>query len=255
MSDNRIQDAREVAYRALCLAALLKRGELEIALQNMGDIFIPEDLQPQIIARYHDVNDQLHQWLVDERIEAHLSQTERMLLSRPLSTWTERMIVYVSWQVESLGVMLWALDIFDNMPEFDIQFEPVDVLFPLDVLTPTIDFMWRATLRPADALRRMRDKAELWHWRSRVIELSRLGVRPHNGHSFDTIVRDMARQGVEDGRLQHLIDDDFPAFNKAYADLTPEEYAIVSAITQRRVHALNWLCELSAVWESIEVGR
>lgn len=255
MSQMRTQDARAVVNRALCMGALLKRGEFELTLQTLDDYAYEDDTRHNIISRHHDLNDRLQQWLVDENLAQHLTSAERNLLNKALASWSDRMIISTSWRVESLGVMLWALQVLDKVPPFDTQFEPENVLYPLDVLTPTIDFVWRAALRSTAELRRLRDQAELWNWRARSMELERMGVRPPTGVTFREIVRMTARDAYAQGKIEDLIDDDFCAFGKPFNRLSPDEYILVSAIAYERYSALDWLCELSTEWDSLPVDH
>lgn len=255
MTESAAQSAQTVAYRALCLGALLKRGELEITLQNLRDYALAPHIEAQIEARHTEINVQLLQWLKDERLSQHLTSTESYLLKQPLKTWTERIIINTSWRIESLGVILWALNVLEEMPAFDTQFEPHEVLAPLQILTPSIDFVWCATLRSDEALRDMRERAESWLWRSRALELERLGIAPRTGISFSEIVRYMVEKGWQEGQLPAPIQGDFPAFGKPYARLNHDEYTLISSITHERFFILNWLCELNVEWESIPVDR
>ena len=241
MSQLRIQDARAVAYRALCIGALLKRGELEFSVQgclNDAD------------AIYHA---SLNQWLIDEKILPHLSETEQFLLKKPFGTWSERTLTMVSWRTEALGTMLWSLNRLDKLPSYDTQFEANDILAPLDMLQPTIDFIWLASLRADGDLQQSRDQAELWNWRSRARELQRMGVRPPEGVSFNEIIRFTTERAHRNGHIPSPIQDDFPVFNKSYAYLNPDEYALLSSIAYERYSAISWICEISSEWEGIHI--
>ena len=92
MSQLQIQDARAVAYRALCMGALLKRGELEVSAQ---------DSLKTADTKYHIA---LNQWLIDENILQHLSETEQFLLAKPLGTWSDRTLTMVGWRTEGFIV-------------------------------------------------------------------------------------------------------------------------------------------------------
>jgi hypothetical protein len=253
MSQLRIQDSRAVAYRALSLGALLRRGEWEITVQNVDDLLIFDDVRDHVIRKHNRLNDDLLQWLSEEKIDKHLSSSEAYLLNKSTGTWGERTLISVGWRIEALGIMLWALNRIHNVPLYDTQFTTEDVIDPLDLLQPTIDFIWTATLRPVDELQAARDCAEIWNWRSRVTELERMGVRPAEGLNFSDIIRLTAERACENGCLPYLIDGDFPAFGKAYVDLTEDEFALMSAITYERYFALNWICELSSEWENIRI--
>ena len=253
MSQLRIQDSRAVAYRALCLGALLKRGEWELAVQNADERFIFDDVREHVLRKHQQLNDRLLKWLSAEKIMPHLSPSEQTILHRPFGSWTERTLFSVGWRTEALGMMLWALKRIETIPAYDDQFHPSEMIVPLDVLHPTIDFIWTAALRPVRELRRARDCAEQWNWRSRATELERMGVRPPEGVTFSDVIRFTAERALKHGHLSYLIHGDFPAFGKAYVDLTEDEYNLTSSIAYERYFALNWVCELSSSWEGIRI--
>lgn len=251
MKDCPLRDARTVAYRAFCLGALLKRAELEITLQNLQDYGIPSDIQQRIFDRYIDLNERLQQWILSEDIYLYVSDHEQNLFMEPPGTWSQRTILQMGWRTEALGMLLWSLQIMDRMQPFDTRFQQERLLQPLDLLTPTIDLIWRAELRPLAELQAMRDQAELWNWRSRATELQRMGVRPPAGVSFAEIIYLTARKAREDGRLPALIDGDFPAFGKPYSQIDEYEYSLASSIADERYFALTWLCEPAIEWERV----
>lgn len=253
MSQLRIQDAQAVAYRALCLGALLQRAEFELSVQNNEDWSLVEGMGEHILNKYQRLNDDLLKWLKDEEIERHLSEAERKLLQKSLGSWSERALISVGWRTEALGVMLWALNRHEYFPDYDEQFELIDILAPLDIFNSTIDFIWMASLQDDKVLQMRRDQAELWNWRSRARELERMGVRPPEGVTFREIIRLTAERAHENKHISEPIDGDFPTLNKAYTDLTDDEYALISAIAYERYSALNWVCEITSEWESIRI--
>ncbi len=241
-----------VAYRALCLGALLKRSVIEAAVQRLQRHSSLTDKQ-QLIARQHVAHKTLLRWILAEHLEQHLSRAERLLIEKPLASWSERTLMYAVRRAESLGVMLWALRFIETIPAYDTLFEMASVLQPLDIFTPTIDFIWQAGLRSVDELSTMRDTAELWNWRSRAAELQRLGVQPPAGTTFSDIIRDTLQTAYLRQQVPAPIEGDFPVFGKAYSRMTHAEYLLVSHIAAERYLALNWLCELSSEWESLSV--
>jgi hypothetical protein len=255
MSQLRIQDARAVAYRALCLGALLQRAEFELAVKNIDDWSVFEEVREHILTKHQSLNERLLKWLKDEQVERHLSEAERQLLQKPLGTWSERTLISVRWRTEALGTILWILHRYEEFPNYDKQFKQTDILTPLDIFNSTIDFIWMANLQAAQVLQARRDQAELWNWRSRARELERMGVRPPEGVTFSEIIRLTAERAHENGHIPTPIQGDFPTLNKAYADLTDDEYALMSGIAYERYSALNWVCEITNEWESIRIDR
>ncbi len=252
MSQLRIQDERAVVYRVLSLGALLKRAELERTIQHLHELF-PYSSIEELIAQQEEYHDELLRWLEIESINAHLSESESSLLMKPLGTWSERTLLTVEWRTEALGIMLWALGHLEEFPPYDRQFDPEDVLEPLDLLTPTIDLVWMARLRPEEELTQRRDQAEIWNWRSRATELERMGVRPPAGVTFRQIISSTAERAYTKGHIPTLLDNDFPAFERPYAQLDEDQYMLASAIAYERYTAFNWLCEYSNKWESLRV--
>jgi uncharacterized protein DUF4272 len=253
MSQLRIQDARAIAYRALCLGTLLQRAKFELSVQNNDDWSVFERMREHILNKHQVLNARLLEWLKEEEIERHLSEAERHLLQKPLGSWSERALISVGWRTEALGTMLWVLNRYEHFPSYDKQFETRDVLAPLDIFNSTIDFIWMASLQDDHVLRASRDQAELWNWRSRARELERMGVKPPEGVTFREIIRLTAERAYESGHTPELIDGDFPSLNKAYAELTDDEYALMSAIAYERYSALNWVCEITNEWESTRI--
>lgn len=253
MNASEFQNERTVAYRALCLGALLQRSEIELTLQTMDDLVFFDEAKDNLLQELTTKNDDLLAWLQREKIDPHLSQRERQLLQCDLGQWSERTLISVEWRTESLGAMLWALHYIDDMPDYDEQFQLDAVLDPLDIYNSTIDFIWLASLRSNRDLQLSRDRAEIWNWRSRATELERMGIRPTEGVSFREIIRFTAERAYTDGHIPPPIEGDFPAFYKSYANLNHDEYAVTSAIAYERYFALNWVCEVSSQWESIRI--
>lgn len=255
MSQLQIQNARSVAYRALSLGTLLKRAQLEASLQDQYTWSRQNRRHKQATPEQHQENDALLQWVMDENITPHLSNTEYHLLTKTLGTWSERTQSTVQWRAEALGMTLWALNRLDICPHYDTPFDADTVLAPLDIYTSTIDFIWLASLRDDDSLKQRRDQAELWNWRSRARELKLIGVQPPAGVTFKEIIRVTAERAHKDRYIPRPIQGDFSVFDKAYVDLSVDEYHLTRTITYERNSALSWICETTSEWESIRIDR
>lgn len=253
MSDSSPKNARAVAYRALCIGALLKRHELELRVKTLRDYIISEDDRKILIEERRAMNENLLDWVVEEGLSPHLTFAENRLLYAPLGEWSSRWLMHTSWRAETLGMLLWSLRVLDDIPPYDVPFEQEDILAPLDIFTPTIDFVWCAELRPTSSLRAMRDLAELWDWRARATQLQRLGVRPMPNMSLSDIIRATAEQAHRNGTLNALINGDFPAFGKPYALLSDDQYDLTRTIAYERYSAMNWVSESSTSWVSLPI--
>jgi hypothetical protein len=168
------------------------------------------------------------------------SPAERLIFECPARQLTMQQRVNTSWRAESIGVLAWAMGLWDAMPTFDTTIDPERVvpLIPVDVSS-----FAAVQLRPPLELESAREVAELWHWRSRTRRLQEDGARSRR--ELDTIVRQVARRAAGERLIDSAIDEDFPAFGKAYRELTAGEWEGVQSIALERHFALNWLCGLA----------
>ena len=225
----------------MCLGLLLKRSLIEVTFQTIPALSISNRLQNQIVRREIRRNDFLLKWASSQKIDAYLSAEEYELLHKPVGRWDNDTILRMSWQVEPLGMLLWALGYVEQVPEFVSMFDTELVMKPLDLGTPIVDFIWCAQLRPMEQLVRTMECAELWVWRGRARELEQLGIRPSNGSSFRDIVATRTRQATETGHLSASLCDDFAVFDTPYSDLDRSTFMYVRAIAQKRYQTLTWL--------------
>ena len=184
--------------------------------------------------------------LRDSGLWTEADDDERALLATPFTSLEPVQLIAASWRAESLGALLWALGRLDVMPPYDEAMSG-EMLLALTASIGDGGFVHGATLRPAEEIDRARTIAELWHWRSRTRQLLEEGRRfpgvpGFPVKSWDDVVRYTAPQAVARGLLSHAVDDDFPAFGRAYRDLSADEWARARSIAQERHFALNWLC-------------
>jgi hypothetical protein len=223
----------EVARRALCVTALMLRGGFE----KDG----PDERARRPIA-------EIAEWLESSGLAHDLSPRERAVLLRPAGTLSGQEILDALWRTEAHGVLLWALSVTDDFPGYDAPFRPMfeesGVMRRLDQL------LSRVVLREIDEIRRARDLAELWHWRSRTTQAVRLGLAPPPGIPYQEILERTSVAAHKEGILPPPIGGDFPLFGRAYRDLSEEQYEAASSIARERHFALNWLCGYSQDWDS-----
>lgn len=248
MPDYSVQSTRQVAYRALCLGTLLRRNALEMGIRSLNDL--PDAIQGGWKREHEGIQQHLKQWVVEEKIVGYFSSDERLLMDAELGDWQQLDTTNIYWRCESLGILLWALEIVDA-PYYDTQFDAEALLEPLDLLNPTIDFIWQASLRDANIIHNARDLAEKWHWRAHITQQQQRGDKLSNGLSYAELIQQVAEATYATGNLPNLIDDDFPVMGKAYAQLTNAEYSIISSIAKERHYALNWLCRMSDDWDNV----
>ncbi len=248
MTSDPLREARLVAYRALCLGALLERHDAELRIRTLSQYTSDRSEREAILARRNARNQRLLAWLATEGLTPFLTTTEAKLLASPLGTWSTRALSCVSWRAETLGVLLWTLRAVDALPPMDTPFDVNEILRPLDIYTPTIDFVWCARLRPQEELQTLREQMELWLWRTHATELELLGVRQNDGKPLREVIYSMARQSLLKGAVPRLIEGDFPAFGRAYAALNNDQRDMVNTIVHERASATHWVCDANSAW-------
>ncbi len=177
----------------------------------------------------------------------HFSPKEKTFLSSSLADAHLQQHTDATWRLEAIQVLMWALGMLSTLPPYEKALSH-DLLKSFQQEDPG-KFVKSAQLRPQAEIDAARDLAELWHWRSRTRELierneplppdpqmEAVGIK-----TFDDIVRFSARHSQEEGLLP-IIDEDFAVGEKAYRDLSPEEWSEVRSVTIERHFTLNWLC-------------
>jgi hypothetical protein len=180
-------------------------------------------------------------------VRGDLTPLEREFFHTDAVTLTERQQIDGSWRIESLQVLLWALNAIDELPPYDqtVQ-QDLTSFVPLHALA---EAKRGARLRPLKEIEAERAIAELWHWRSQARDLIDAGRAPPSTlikktglRTYEEIVRATARWAEDYHQIDRAIDDDFPAFGKPYRQLNGAEWTAVRSVTLERHHALNWLC-------------
>ena len=171
-----------------------------------------------------------------------MSRRERTFMRASPERVDEQTLRDVSWSMESLECLLWALGYVNSIPPYDIQADVHHLgLLPSEGLASLIR---NATLRDAAAIEKARDDAQRWHWRSRTRQLMESGKPVHlpDGVTLIDIVRMSAEDAARDGLIEQPINGDYPIRGRAFSELTAEEWSEIQSIITERHKALNWLC-------------
>ncbi len=179
--------------------------------------------------------------------QRYLSPLEKVLSRATPETITDQELANATWRAEALGVILWTLGVVDRILPYDESTGPdfIGHFWKLD----DSEFMRNARLRPREEIDAAQITAQSWHWRSRTRQIIEDGtsfpddpqIREAGFFSYDDVVRKSAPVRESDGMFI-AIDEDYPAFGKAYRDLSDDEWSTVRSITVERHFALNWVC-------------
>jgi len=214
-------DARRVALRALCLAAVCGRGFLET-----------EEMPPK---EAETNRSRLASWSGELALETEYEAAEGNLIQQPIGTLQQQAVINASWHLEGLGVLAWALGKFE-LPAYD-QMVDAGVLFPavgfLD-LNKATSLLSSASLRSAAELQTLKRQCFALHWRLRDFSLK---PKPLDFRSF-------AREswfGPLDVSSARFCEDDLALGDVSIAKAPASAFRTALGIVQERHRAVNWL--------------
>jgi len=152
-------------------------------------------------------------------------------------------VIDAVWRGESLGTLLWALQLAE-LPPYDAPFDP-DELLEAE--------LGDGRLRDVEEIELERESARLWLWRARTTALQAAGdvELPERYATFDQLIAATAMRGFEQGLLPAPMRGDFRAYGKVYRHLAPEQQAEAHSIALERQHALNWVAGLGDSWDDV----
>lgn len=171
-----------------------------------------------------------------------MEEEERNFMEATSAEVTQQKQIEASWRAESSVCLLWALGYVADLPPYDQQADPeLTNQMPRESATVLIR---KALLRPYEMIEKQRGLAELWHWRSRTRQLQESQQRFSlpNGMTIEKVIERASARAAADGLIPTPIGNDFPAFGKAYRDLSLQEYLQATSVAVERHRALNWLC-------------
>jgi hypothetical protein len=236
----RFKTQEEVAWRALALVALTYRV-------SMDSLARPD---PHRKSRWNEILTQVRHWVSEQGIEPHLSPSEREALAQPLGQIDDDTLFDLSWRLQALVAVLWALNAVEPMPSYGESY-PADALQPLLPFgRPVDEFLATVQLRAEEDLVAERHRAEFWNWRARADLLRRRGTKPPAGETYQTTIARAAESAREDGIITEVREGDVVCQGLPYHALSQEAYADAASTAQERHFALNWICGFAEDWDN-----
>jgi len=227
----------------MCIAALVKRGEIEEGLAG-----IREDFNLRAGRAFLEISDDLDRWIERERLSAAFSDDERAVLALGPGEWTRRMVIDANWRIETLAVLLWALSQLDDLPGFDTMVDNLEIMNRSGLFKPVVDFMMGTRLRPYSMLRAQREVAGIWRWRAHTGMLIREGRVLDGSQPINDLIGQAAEELHETLGVRLPSHGDIVAFGKPFSELDQEELQMVNSIAVERHFALRWLCGYVDDW-------
>lgn len=234
--------ASDVAWRAICLAAHIMRGQLEKSLAEDGP-------DASDVPEYAET---LHRFIAEARLTEWFSPVEAAAAGIPVGRWTQQQTINAIWRFEAAAVLLWSLSRLE-LPPYDTTIQPEALSRVVPLLAPpqhVARFVDTAQLRERVEILDAAELAMDWHWRARTHGLATGYIGSSHDADFDAYARRAALRLGEQGAFEP-IDEDFPVFGTAYRDATEDEYHHLTSIASERHYAFNWLCNCSPGWDNI----
>jgi hypothetical protein len=229
----------EVGRRALALIALTYRVTTDSLVRT----------DPDKSGRWAEILDQLRGWVANQGIEPHLSPAERDALAQPLGKIADDTLFELSWRLQALVAVLWALHKIEPMPTYAESYS-ADALHPLMPFgRPVSEFLATIRLRTEEELVAERHRAEFWNWRAQTELLRRHSTQPPPGDTFETVIARAAQTALEDEVVAEVKDGDVVCHGQAYRALSEEVFADAASTAQERHLALNWICGYADDWD------
>jgi len=257
-------DQPAVIDRVLCLSSLVVRGLLESALARTNG--------PSEPTRCHELLKRLGRWLTNQNFSNQFTIEELETISTGSGEWTSNQHVEHGERMESLGILLWALTLEDDVPDYDQPFgwpdlEPI-LGWPAEALVPAsesrlanfprhgADLMLGITkLRPGPTLTAARGTADCWQWRTNVAAYQRAYPVPPPGHDYAMLIGIAAEEAYAAGAIGRPIQNDFPLGGRPFASLPQTDQARCARLATARHLALDWLCGYATAWDRLPAVR
>jgi hypothetical protein len=216
-------DVKRVTRRMLCLVAVSGRGLLEAEQ-------MPRE-QAETERR------RLMTWVGELALESELEPQELAVLQRPVGTLSPQETVDVTWRLEGLGVLAWALGQFD-LPPYDQLVDPGELLPAAGFLdlNQATRLLASTSLRSTESLRELQDQCFALHWRLRNFHLDQ---RPIN---FQKFAAD-CWFGPLDVSTARFCDDDLAVGDVPISRASEDDFERTLSAASERHLAINWLVE------------
>ena len=217
-------NAPTVARRMLCLSVLLYR----LGAEGQYRQAVSTEERDSACDTVADIQD----FLMDTGLWDAVSLGERPMFKASPGSWTEEMAAHAAWRRESLGVLMWALNLVPEIPPYDRAFEGLGEVVDLGQWEYYVD---DALLLPVEAIVRQTEIAHAWFWRSRR------GQPPFDEDNNPGLIAEAAAEFLARGLIPQTLEQDFVLFGSPYHQLPEANAAFAGVLASERFYAFQWL--------------
>lgn len=221
-----------VARRALALTALANCAQMDSA---------PD---PKAAARdAHDILD----WLAEERVLPELEPWEDKFLRAPVGKRDRKKCIEVSYFIEAVCVLAWALQKFE-LPPHDTLVEVPTLLRALGYRQPqALAALMKPGLRRPDDIAKMSERVFALHWRLRDFQLAPKAI------DFVKFAKESWFGPLDISGLP-LIGKDLALQQKRIDKCNPDVVGMSAGIAHERHQAINWLLGFEEIYSEVDTS-
>jgi len=212
-----------VARRALVLAALAWRGQLEAGRS------------PVAVAQLAVWK----AWLEKQGLVEEMDEAEKALFASTYGTLTDRQIIHCGWGIEGAAILAWALRLVE-LPAPDAKVSPPDLVSAIGLFSPEPPAL-AAELRPRAEIASMTARLFGIAWRLLRFE-STPGTFDFVGFSREAWFGGFDLEGVP------VLEGDLAIGGAPISKAPPDAAAEATSIAVERFRAARWLDGRQAAW-------
>jgi hypothetical protein len=220
--------------RAMVLAAVSNPALIENEAAKLDD---PDGTRQRMLA-----------WIEELGLGDELEPEEWKVLQRPVGTLDKQAMLNAMWRVEGLGVLAWALQLYE-LPPYDQLVAPPDLYDALGLLSSErgASLLASPELRSQDELDEMNAHLLAFHWRMRDFS-----IRPQP-MDFVAFSKNCWFGEFDVSRFR-LIGGDLAIGDAAIADARQEAVQTAQSTAMERHLAINWLAGYSDVYSETDTS-
>ncbi|MCW7494762.1 DUF4272 domain-containing protein [Leptospira sp. 2 VSF19] len=240
----------EVIKRILALQLLSDRGWKEVDFQS--DKISLKEKNDSI-----KIFNKLKKWATDEKITSYLTKNEYEKYNKDLGTLKIEEYAELTWQIEKLIPLLWAIGGINELPEFSMQCqkEYYDDLFffkpePIKLINKKYLTSEKNLIRSNNEIELYNDAYMLYNWRCKEILLGnkkRINIKAEIPKFFGNEISDAFNLLPLEKNGDIFVE----TLSLIITELNKTELSLVQKLVEYRQYAFIWLSGAEKDWELI----
>jgi hypothetical protein len=214
--------------RLMVLWANCVRANVEMELKQ-GD---PEN---------RELGDGIRKW-ISGPLRKYVTSAELERHRTKLGSWPDHQVTQDWWDIDSAGILAWALGLIDEAPKWDEYFEWPEFRHELREFPDPHKWRNELKLKSADELEKASQSYEVLYWR----------LRDPAEKADEQYVKKLLGRASSLGQVQLAADGDL-AFSdgKSVSKSKRVRVSYATSIVMERLQALNWLCGRDTDWDMV----